>query len=191
MLTILIDCKNYNSHEKGTYPYAPCCQYEDTYLECTNRLNEFPNVKSATLHFDRHVADAEITLESILQHGVERRDAINQILRHFDGQLTDLAVRHYENGLHELRDCNEEEAEKNEESKEDVQLLWRNLDKLTSFRMSVTHVEVCADYGSNRRVHFPGPPPNSPVLLTFRSNAGHICFGTTFRIFFCNPCNRI
>lgn len=136
-------------------------QKEDIYEQCIERIGEFPNIQGATVHFDRHAGESSSVVPDTLQCEWSRYADVDQVLRVLDGRITDLSIRHYQNGQDKLIKDDGESLHYDEETAADggtvTTWLTRNLKHLTSLRLSIVHVEVLPEHGSNFRVHFISP----------------------------------
>ncbi|KAJ4318181.1 hypothetical protein N0V94_004547 [Neodidymelliopsis sp. IMI 364377] len=113
--------------------------YHPVYIECIKRLNNLPNLRALTVHFDRHKGDDY--QDDTLQDPHFQKTWLDRIIRSSNGRVTELAIRHYENpGL-----------------KEGMMLHYRpvlmqNTLEVTSLRLSIKHEETSPDSGPVYRV---------------------------------------
>lgn len=104
---------------------APDPKFVSIYHECVERLVEFPNMRSITVHFDRHASGGHFSRGEIFQESPFQQQWLSKILRSVNHHVTEIAVRHYDN---------------TSEPKND--LVFRDDAKVTSLRLSIKHEET-------------------------------------------------
>ena len=111
----------------------PTPRFDDAYHECIKRLGEFPNIRSITVHFDRHAGQHRGEY-GILQDQKFQRKWLRRILHSIQTKTLNIAVRHYQNHF---------------DSKYEVPMFIDNIAKMGSLRMSIKHVQIGVDTGTS------------------------------------------
>jgi hypothetical protein len=77
----------------------PRPEFDPIYHECINQLGELPNLRSITIHFDRHANGCRPSFGDVLQDSDFQQQWLKRIFCSVNkgSRATEIAVRHYEN----------------------------------------------------------------------------------------------